>query len=147
MKQGVSRMAGTTILKRILFSARSIPYAILLAPSAALAAPDTFYELAHEIVEILDTATFTLIIFAIVVYFWGMASNIPHFGDEKGAEKRKSFFFWGLVVIFVMASIWGIIQLLQNTLFGNMPFSPNSGDPAVTLCDSFGDCSVGALDL
>jgi hypothetical protein len=50
------------------------------------------------------------------MYFWGIATNIPHFGDEKGAEKRKSFFFWGLIILFVMVSIWGIIQLLQNTL-------------------------------
>jgi len=118
---------------------------ILFMPAVAAAAPNTFYDLAQQIVEIIDTATFTLIVFGIVVYFWGMATNIPHFGDEKGAEKRKSFFFWGLVVLFVMASIWGLIQLLQNTLFGSVPFSPNAGEPAVTLCDSFGDCSVGTL--
>lgn len=147
MTHVVVRMVGASMLKRILLSVRFTPYAILLVPSAARAAPSTFYELAHTIVEILDTATFTLIIFGIVVYFWGMASNIPHFGDEKGAEKRKSFFFWGLVVLFVMASIWGIIQVLQNTLFGSLPFSPNAGDPAVTLCDSFGDCSIGGLGL
>ncbi|MBI4090430.1 MAG: hypothetical protein HY422_00195 [Candidatus Komeilibacteria bacterium] len=111
------------------------------------AAPNTFYDLAYDVVEILDTATFTLIIFGLVVYFWGIATNIPHFGDEKGAEKQKSFFFWGLVVLFMMVSIWGIIQLLQNTLFGSIPFSPNAGEPAVTLCDSFGDCSIGELGL
>lgn len=121
----------------------ALPLALLLAPLAALAAPNTFQELAYDVVEILDTATFTLVVFALVVYFWGMATNIPHFGDEKGAEKRKSFLFWGIVVLFVMVSIWGIIKLLQNTLFGGSPFSPNSGEPAAELCVEFGDCSVG----
>lgn len=119
----------------------------VLLPMVAHAAANTFQELAFDVVEILDTATFTLIIFGLVVYFWGIATNIPHFGDEKGAEKQKSFFFWGLVVLFVMVSIWGIIQLLRNTLFGGSQFSPNSGDSAVTLCDNFGNCSVGELDI
>ncbi|MBI4068274.1 hypothetical protein HY413_02600 [Candidatus Kaiserbacteria bacterium] len=132
---------------RIKFVCGASIAALSFFPVVALAAANTFQELAFDVVEILDTATFTLIIFGVVVYFWGIATNIPHFGDEKGAEKQKSFFFWGLVVLFIMVSIWGIIQLLQNTLFGGTPFSPNSGEPAVTLCDSFGDCSVGELDL
>ena len=89
---------------------------ILFLPAAVFAAPRTFQQLACEVVDLMDTATFTLIIFGLVMYFWGVATNIPHFGDEKGAEKQKSFFFWGLIVLFVMVSIWGIIQLLQNTL-------------------------------
>ncbi len=120
--------------------------ALAFFPAIALAAPNTFQELAIGVAEILDTATFTLIIFGLVLYFWGMATNIPHFGDERGAEKRKSFFFWGLVALFVIVSIWGIVQLLQNTLFGSSQFSPNSGELGVTLCDSFGDCTVGALE-
>jgi len=108
-----------------------------------MAAAQTFNELALKVVEILDTATFTLIILGIVVYFWGIAVNIPHFGDEKGAEKQKSFFFWGIVILFVMVSIWGIIKLIQNTLFGSSPYAPNSGEAAVTLCDRFGDCTIG----
>ena len=89
---------------------------VVAAPWVVLAAPRTFQQLACEVTQLIDTATFTLIIFGLVMYFWGLATNIPHFGDEKGAEKRRSFFFWGLIILFVMVSVWGIIQLLQNTL-------------------------------
>lgn len=88
----------------------------LFSVSSAEAAPRTFRELACELTELLDIATFTIIIFGLVVYFWGIATNIPHFGDEKGAEKRKSFFVWGIIILFVMVSIWGIIQLIQSSL-------------------------------
>ena|SRR3989344_1445452 len=130
-------------LKALLYSTRFIfPLALILfaSPASADAAAQTFQELALDIVEIIDTATITLIVFALVVYFWGMAVNIPHFGGEKGGEKQKAFFFWGLLVLFVMVSIWGIIQLLQNTLFGDNPFDPATGAPAVTECDAFGRC-------
>jgi len=127
----------------IVRSAKSIfplTLVLLLSPTSAEAAAQSFQELALDVVEIIDTATITLIVFALVVYFWGMAVNIPHFGGEKGGEKQKAFFFWGLLVLFVMVSIWGIIQLLQNTLFGDNPFDPATGDPAVTQCDAFGRC-------
>ena len=103
-------------MKKRIILARFSAVATLLFPLIALAAPRSFRELACEVTAIIDTATFMLITFGLVAYFWGVATNIPHFGDEKGAEKRKSFFFWGIVILFVMVSIWGIVQLLQNTL-------------------------------
>ena len=76
---------------------RALGLVVLLAPEVALAAANTFQELAFEVIEILDTATFTLIIFGLVVYFWGIATNIPHFGDAlltnfraAGGERRSS---------------------------------------------------------
>ena len=102
----------------------------LVFPNIASAAPRTFYELACEIVKIIDTASLTLIVFGLVVYFWGMATGIPHFGDEKGAEKRKNLFFWGIVALFVMVSIWGIVQILQKSLFGENYLDPSGGGAA-----------------
>jgi hypothetical protein len=95
---------------------RALLVALVTLPTVASAAPRSLQELACQVVELIDLATFTLIIFGLVAYFWGIISNIPHFGDEQGAEKRKSFLLWGIVILFVMVSIWGIIQLLQSTL-------------------------------
>ena len=98
---------------------------LLLLPGIALAAPRNFSELANLIVGLLNTATATLIIFGFVVYFWGLAINIPNFGKEKAHEKVKAYFLWGLIVIVVMVSIWGIIRLLQAT------FRVTSTDPII----------------
>ena len=132
----VNKVAYSTRFIRLLL------LSLLFFPTHALAAASTFQELALDVVEIIDTATITLVVFALVVYFWGMAVNIPHFGGEKGGEKQKAFFFWGLLVLFVMVSIWGIIQLLQNTLFSDNPYDPSTGSPAVTQCDVFGSCNI-----
>jgi hypothetical protein len=117
-----------------------LPLAALLLPSVVLAAPRTFEELANQMAGLIDNATFVLIAFGLVVYFWGLAVNIPHFGDEKGAEKVRAYFFWGIIVLTVMLSIWGIVQILQNTLFGSSEFNPTTGEVGIfTFCDDF-DC-------
>src|SRR3989344_8442088 len=99
--------------------ARILPAIVALAlPLVASAeAARTFQELAVDVVEILDNATAVLIVAGIVVYFWGISTNILSF-SEDGFEKVKAYFFWGIIVLFVMVSIWGILELLQNTLFG-----------------------------
>jgi hypothetical protein len=118
------------IYSRITYSAASTFFGMLFLPLVASAAPRTFRELACQVAELLDTATFVLILFGLVVYFWGIAVNIPHFGEEKGGEKRQGFFIWGIVILFVMVSIWGIIQLLQATLGVKDP----SGGGAGAVC-------------
>jgi len=120
----------TWIHSRIVQSTVVSFFTLLMAPLVTSAAARNFRELACQIVEIIDTATFVMILFGLVVYFWGIAVNIPHFGDEKGAEKRKGFFIWGIVILFVMVSIWGIIQLLQATLGVKDP----SGGGAGAVC-------------
>jgi hypothetical protein len=99
----------------------------LAAPSIALAAaPRTFAELANFIVTILDSAAGLLVLAGIVIYFYGLSTNILKMKDE-GGEKMRSYFVWGIIVIFIMVSIWGILELLQNTLFGADHFSPSTG--------------------
>lgn len=100
--------------------------ASIAIPQSALAeAAKNFSQLAGELINILNLATLTLIIAGFVVYFWGISVNILKFEDDP--EKRKAYFFWGLLVLFVMVSIWGIIGLLQNTLFGGALLNPSAG--------------------
>ncbi len=111
--------------------------AVLVLPAAAFAeAARTFQELAVDIVDILDATTAVLIVAGIVVYFYGVSTNILNF-SEDGAEKVRAYFFWGIIVLFVMVSIWGILRLLQNTLFGGSINNPTTG-VVQTPSDAFG---------
>ena len=55
-----------------------------------------------------------LITIAIVIFFWGLIKYMMTMGTED-AHKAIHLMIWGIVSIFVMVSIWGIIQLLQRT--------------------------------
>ncbi|OGG56804.1 hypothetical protein A3D71_01020 [Candidatus Kaiserbacteria bacterium RIFCSPHIGHO2_02_FULL_55_20] len=60
---------------------------------------------------------------AIVVFFWGLIKYLMHAGEE--ASEGLSIMFYGVIAIFVMVSIWGIIRLLQST------FKVTSTDPVI----------------
>jgi len=60
---------------------------------------------------------------AIVVFFWGLIKYLWDMGEDK--SEGLKIMMYGVIAIFVMVSIWGIIRLLQNT------FSVTSTDPII----------------
>lgn len=62
-----------------------------------------------------------------VVFLWGVISYIIAAGDEQKIMQAKSYMFYGIITLFVMAAVWGLVAVLQNT-FGidsaPTPFGP-----------------------
>lgn len=90
---------------------------LLFLPSIALAAPRTFSELAENSIQIINGGIGVTIILGLVIYFYGIASGIGKLRGG-GIEELRPRIVWGLVAIFVMVSVWGIVGLVRNTLFG-----------------------------
>jgi hypothetical protein len=57
-----------------------------------------------------------LVTLALVVFFWGLVRYLWGAGGKAGVAKGKSLMLWGLVTLFVMVSVWGIIDLMQSAL-------------------------------
>ena len=99
---------------------------IVAIPSIALAAGavKTYSDLVNKLVSIMSMGSVVLVTLGFAAYFYGMSANILQFSSESGVEKRKAFFFWGIIILFVMLSIPGILRLLGRTLFTN-PSAPS----------------------
>ena len=48
-------------------------------------------------------------------FIWGIVQFFLNPENEEGRKKGKSFMTWGLIALFVMTSMWGIVALLGNT--------------------------------
>jgi hypothetical protein len=60
---------------------------------------------------------------AVLFFFWGLAKFILAAGDEGAKDEGKRIMIWGAIALFVMAGIWGIINLLGSTI----GVDPNQG--------------------
>jgi len=80
-----------------------------------LAAADNFKSLIEDTIinGILTPLVSLLVGGAVVVFLWGMFKFIKAEGDEK--EKGKDFMIWGIVGIFIMISVWGLVNILTNS--------------------------------
>lgn len=114
----------------------------LLVPAVAFAAgtPRTFSDVANMALTIIGQATLMLMLAAVAAYFFNISMNMLKLSKGESAEWH-SHFFWGIIAIFVMVSIWGIVQMLQYTIF--TPGGGTAGGSRGVNCASFGSVGCG----
>lgn len=72
-----------------------------------------FVMVVGNIVNLLVPLVSTL---AIVFFFYGLAKYVLNAGDEEKKAEGKNIMIWGVLAMFVLVTIWGIIGFLQKTI-------------------------------
>lgn len=89
---------------------------LLAFPALAFAAPFTglsgFITAAGDLIRQATTVVAGL---ALLVFFWGLVKFIRSV-SETGKTEGRTFMIWGIVALFVMMSVWGIIGFMQREL-------------------------------
>jgi ABC-type phosphate transport system permease subunit len=57
---------------------------------------------------------------AVLVFFWGVFEFISKSDSDEAREKGKRNMLWGIVGLFIMVAVFGIIQIILGT-FGITP--------------------------
>src|SRR3989344_2817011 len=67
------------------------------------------------ILSLLIPAAFAL---AVLAFFWGVAVYIFRAGDPKSAEQGRSIMIGGLIGLFVISAVWGIVFFIGKNVLG-----------------------------
>lgn len=70
-----------------------------------------------------------LVTLALVTFMYGVVEFIAHADDENKRAEGRKFMLWGVIGMFVMLSVFGILGVLSNTLGLNMGGSVSSITP------------------
>lgn len=87
--------------------------ALATAPFAAFAAD--LQSILGTVGDLIGTATPIVVALALVYFFWGLASFILASSKDEERKKAISIMTYGIIALFVMLSVWGIINVLQST--------------------------------
>ena len=66
-----------------------------------------------RIINLLIPIVFAL---ALLYFFWGLAQYILNSGDEAAQAEGRNKMIWGIVALFVMASVWGLVKFLGTAV-------------------------------
>lgn len=91
---------------------------LLAFPHAALAQPQDVGEVIAIIARLVRLVTPVVAILAFVVFFWGAGIFILGSNDEEKLKNGRILMLWGVIALFVMVSIWGILELFFNDVIG-----------------------------
>lgn len=87
--------------------------------AATIAPPRDFKGLVGIITNIIGIMVSVIFALTFLVFMWG---TIKHWiiggGDVEGVESGKKIVVTGIFVMVVMFAIWGILYVLQISLFG-----------------------------
>jgi|SRR3989344_2543327 len=99
--------------------------ALVLLPTVVSAQLTGVKDLITAVGGLINPLIAILVGVALLVFFWGLARFIFRLGgDEKAVEEGKRIMKWGLIALFVMVSVWGIIDFMQDAIF------PGGGSPS-----------------
>ena len=92
------------------------PYTIFAATAKT---PTSFASLVNIVIEILGTLVVVVFSLTFLVFVWGIIKNwVLKGGSAEGAENGKKVAVAAIVAFVIMVSVWGILSLLQNSIFG-----------------------------
>jgi membrane protease YdiL (CAAX protease family) len=88
--------------------------AATFSPVVVLAA-NTLQGILEVIKDMLNTIVPMLITLALIYFFWGLALYIKEAGNDADRKKAIAIMLNGVLALFVMVSVWGLVNLLSQT--------------------------------
>lgn len=86
-------------------------FAPIFASAQGLGNIETLVGSIGRIVNLLIPIVFAL---AMLFFFWGLAMYI--FGKEHDKEQAKKTMVWGIIALFVMAAVWGLVSFISSAV-------------------------------
>jgi hypothetical protein len=94
---------------------------LFFVPVVVFAAPKDFPELIGLFISLINSAVSVVFALAVLGFFWGVSKFIFSAGDTSKIEEGRKIMMWGIIALFVMVSIWGILAILENTFLDAGP--------------------------
>lgn len=88
---------------------------LALLPALAFAQGTDATGVLSTVRDLINTLLPIVIALALLFFFWGLAKFILSAGDEAAKGEARSIMIWGVIVLFVMVSVWGLVNVLVNT--------------------------------
>ena len=80
-----------------------------------IGANSTFKDVVAYAISIIGALIPVLAALALILFLFGVVRFVAKAGNEREKSHSKEAMLWGLVALFVLVSVWGIIGILRRT--------------------------------
>ena len=76
-------------------------------------------EIIYTVIYYIEQLIVVIFALSLITFLWGVFKyTILSQGDEKQTVEAKNVIFYGIIGLFVMVSVWGILKVIQKSFFG-----------------------------
>lgn len=97
----------------------------LLLPITSFAALENLEGLVGDVSSIINMLIPIIFTVAVLGFFYGLVKYI--FGAEHDKDAAKKTMLWGVVALFVMAAVWGLVNFLGEAIGIDQDTAPDVG--------------------
>lgn len=69
------------------------------------------------ILAVIDALIPLVLVAAVAVFLWGLFKLLRAAGNEIDYEEGRNIMVYGIIGIFVMTAVWGLVAFLNGTFF------------------------------
>ena len=73
-------------------------------------------DLGGAIYYVLNLVFPILVAIAVFVVVWGIFKFVLNAGDEEARKTGRSLILWGVIGIFLMLSVWGLVNIVRSSV-------------------------------
>lgn len=117
----------------------------LVAPILAFAAtvgnnaPSDLLGVLSLFSRMISIVTIILVSIAVLMFIWGVIQYVSSGGDEEAQAKARSTMIYGVIGIFVIVAVWGLVNILGKTFISDnsaktVPCVPGTITPDGSVC-------------
>ncbi len=93
--------------KIILLGLAFVPFAAFAAKNIA--------DIVLQVNAIINTLVPFIVGLAVLTIIWGLFNYVAGAGDEEKRAQAKQYIIWGIIGVFLMLSVWGLVNVLVNS--------------------------------
>lgn len=109
----IYKLWSTTVKKHIMKKLAAFVIAFLI-PTLAFAQGASVDTVLSRVGTWVQTGTYLLVAIAILVFIYGIVRYVIA-PDEKQKESAQKLILWGVVGLFAIVSVWGLVNFLANS--------------------------------
>ena len=68
--------------------------------------------------DLIEVAIIPITVLAILAFIWGAARCRLEADDSNARTEGRQAMFWGIIGIFVLFSLWGLVRVVMVTFLG-----------------------------
>lgn len=87
----------------------------VLYPHIAHAAPQDLAGVESLVIGLVNKIVPVLFAAAVAFFLWGVAQTMLKSGDAEGLKEGRKKMVFGLIALFVLIGLWGIMSLVLST--------------------------------
>lgn len=92
----------------------------------------TFFSLFDGVLGLVNQAISVVVALAVLGFLWGVVKLLFSSDNQIAKKEGKDFMMYGIFTLFVMTSVWGLVNLLSGAITPTEEASSSNGSSADT---------------